>query len=1105
MEDNRSVLTPRLNWGDRVEPDGEFLLPVGTVTLLLADVEGSTRRWQDDEAAMAKAMAELRDLVGEIIGRHHGVRPLDQGEGDSFFAAFARPSEAVACALDIQRSAELPLRIGIHVGEAQRTEEGNYVGPALSRTARIRDAAHGGQVVLSHGAAELLHDRLPKDASLNDLGTYRLRDLSRPERIFQLRHPDLKEDFPPLRTLDTYRHNLPPQRTSFVGRQHEMDDIRSLLQDSSLVTLTGAGGCGKTRLALQVAASLIDDYPDGVFIADLSRVIEPKDVEPAVARAFGLSEDASNNVAPFLRDKTMLLVLDNCEHLISTCAELCDTLLEAAPGLRILATSREPIRVSGESTYLVPSLPVPPERDVAGIDGLTPYAATELFLDRARRIRSDFALSEVDASSIANICRRLDGIPLAVELAAARVRVLSPQQIADALDERFRVLTGGTRTAMPRQQTLTASVDWSHDLLTEPERILFRRLSVFQSGFTLEACADVCSGPGVEPHQVLDLLSLLVDKSLVEVDTSAGAKTRYRLLETIRQYAADRLTDAGEEEQTRERFRDHFLRAAERHAEEVWGPHGVDAFQAFLDDRENYEAAFRWTCSREDFEHAARFLAALAESLENIWLGEARAWITALIPHIERVPEPIRTDGIHGAARHLPKALFPNLEPIARESVEFHRTSGDERRLGRSLLVWARLSHPNDDSSKALDEAIGLAKKTDTPFALACVQSSAALLSTSPEKADRYAEELIESLRQNDAPIFRLRVAWFTLYSFMFRDPLRALEVGELQAHPDLERIPHLHRHARTWRAFNLALVGRLGEARELANELIPHLQQVGDMNCLSMQHRALSVAADVSGDSDTALAEYERSRLAHASAGSPTLGPELGLAWMRLGRGETETADSIRRTGAQWESDPRMGPELLLLDAAITNEQGDLEEAEHLAHSALGGLGHYVFSLTGCLELLAAIAAGRGNYIEAARILGAVEGHRNRVGLAVRNSFFRDLYARTLASIKEALEEDAFHQAWNEGTNMNQHEIVSYVQRGRGERGRPSAGWQSLTPTEEEVAKYVAEGLSNKEIAERMFVSVRTVTTHLTHIYEKLGFSSRPELVSAAARRSAT
>ena len=514
-EIDRRVGEPLVDWSD-LGVSG--LLPTGTVTLLLADVEGSTRLWETQAEVMTAAIARLNQVVGDVIAAHDGVHPVEQGEGDSFVAAFARASDAVAAAVELQRAplAPIRLRIGVHTGEVQLRDEGNYAGPTINRTARLRDLGHGGQTVLSGATEQLVVDRLPEGAWLTDLGSHPLRDLPRPERVVQLCHPDLVNEFPPLRVLGTVvSQRLPAQLTSFVGRGTELTQLRELLAQNRVVTLTGAGGVGKTRLAIQVAAAMAPEFVDGVWCVDLAPLTDPELVAVTVARALGLPDQPGrsimDSVLRFVRDRQLLVVLDNCEHLLDACAELVVAVLSEAARLTVLATSREAIGVAGEVSWRVPSLSRADE-------------AIALFSDRARNVRPDFALTDDNAATVGEICARLDGVPLAIELAAARVRALSLAEILDSLHDRFRLLTGGARTAVRRQQTLRASVDWSHALLTEPERILFRRLAVFLGGFEFDAARAVAGSSEVERYQVLDQLTLLVDKSLV-VASKKPAKT----------------------------------------------------------------------------------------------------------------------------------------------------------------------------------------------------------------------------------------------------------------------------------------------------------------------------------------------------------------------------------------------------------------------------------------------------------------------------------------------------------------------------------------------------------------------------------------------------
>jgi predicted ATPase/class 3 adenylate cyclase len=607
-----SEIDPRadtpLNWSDL----GVSELPTGTVTLLLADVEGSTRLWERQPDEMTQAVARLDRTLTDLVASHAGVRPVEQGEGDSFVVAFARACDAVACALELQQAplAPIRLRIGVHTGDIRLRDEGNYIGPTINRTARLRDLAHGGQTVLSGATEELVFDQLPVDAWLTDLGTHRLRDVARPERVAQLCHPDIRNEFPPLRVAKaTALQRLPAQFTTFVGRGGEIAEVRQLLAEHQLVTLTGDGGAGKTRLAIEVAGQEVAEFDDGVWYVDLAPITHPDLVPVTVARAFGLTDQpgrvALDTVLRSIGNRRVLVVLDNCEHLSDACATLAAALLGGCPAVTLLATSREPIRAVGEITWQVPSLSLDDE-------------AIELFVDRARQVRPDFAVTDENAATVNEICRRLDGMPLAIELAAARIRALSVTEIVDSLHDRFRLLTGGARTAVRRQQTLRASVDWSHALLTEPEQVLFRRLSVFMGGFDLDAAQAIGGGHDVERFQVLDQLTLLVDKSLV-VAEDIKDRTRYRLLETVRQYALEKLGESGEADAVRARHRDYYTSTAaelealahiDRDAE-------LDRAETEID---NLRAAFTWSRDNGEIELALR----LVSSLQPLWLTRGR-------------------------------------------------------------------------------------------------------------------------------------------------------------------------------------------------------------------------------------------------------------------------------------------------------------------------------------------------------------------------------------------------------------------------------------------------------------------------------------------------
>lgn len=549
-------------------------LPTGTVTFLFTDIEGSTRLLQQLGNRYPQLLAEHDALLSAACEQHDGhvVRTV----GDGFFVAFQRALDAIDAAIAIQQAlsghpwpegVSVRVRMGLHTGEPELSGP-DYVGLDVHRAARIGAVGHGGQVLLSDTTCTLVKDELPAGVTIIDLGQHRLKDLRRPRHLYQLAIPGLPTEFPPLKSLDSAPNNLPTPVTSFVGRENELAEIKGMLDPSGrqnpqgldrsprLLTLIGPGGTGKTRLALQAAGAVLERFPDGVWLVELAPISDPQLVVPAVASILDLQVTADRSLESFLiehlRRRHLLLILDNCEHLIDECARLADVLQRACPGLRILASSREALGVAGERVFRVRSLALPLEGQQTLASQICDFAAVQLFRDRALAVQPDFTVSAETCAAIVQICQRLDGIPLAIELAAARARVLSLQQIAERLDDRFRLLTGGSRTALPRQRTLHALIDWSYDLLPQPECVLLRRLSVFSGGWTLEAAEAVCSDDDIKAYEVLDLLDQLVNKSLV-VAEDCEPGMRYRLLETIRQYAQEKLLASGEATALRQR------------------------------------------------------------------------------------------------------------------------------------------------------------------------------------------------------------------------------------------------------------------------------------------------------------------------------------------------------------------------------------------------------------------------------------------------------------------------------------------------------------------------------------------------------------------------
>jgi predicted ATPase/class 3 adenylate cyclase/DNA-binding XRE family transcriptional regulator len=546
----RAEITP---W--RVHPSHEAELPSGTVTLLFSDIAVSTILLRRLRIDYAHVLSEQRQLLRQSLERWNG-QEVDT-EGDAFFAAFARAGDALNAATAAQRALAahqwpegltLRVRMGLHTGEPQVTVNG-YVGMDVHRAARICAVAYGGQVLLSNETRVLVEGGLPQGLSLRDLGEHQLKDLPRPEHLFQLVIADLPSDFPPLKSMEARLSNLPVQLTTFVGREREMANITRLLGKSRLVTLTGAGGSGKTRLACEVAAQVSNQFPDGVWFVDLAPLSDPGLVPQAIASALGVREEPnralSTNLAEHVYEKHMLLLLDNSEHLIEACAKIADTLLHACPNLHILTTSREPLSTAGENTFPIPTLLLPPRNQPLQFENLDQYEGVRLFVDRAVMVQPTFVLTEANAPAVVLTCQQLDGIPLAIELAAARVRALGVETIASRLVDRFHLLKGGSRTSLPRHQTLSAMIDWSYDLLSDNERALLRRLSVFAGEWSFDAAEAICDFDEIERHDVMDLLIGLVNKSMIALDeqNDDSRTAHYRMLETIRQYAQEKLVE----------------------------------------------------------------------------------------------------------------------------------------------------------------------------------------------------------------------------------------------------------------------------------------------------------------------------------------------------------------------------------------------------------------------------------------------------------------------------------------------------------------------------------------------------------------------------------
>lgn len=776
-------------------------LPTGTITFFFADIEGSTRLLERLSDHYAAVLADYRRLLRAALTEHSGYEVDTQG--DAFFAAFPRAHDAIAAALTAQRTlsahpwpdqVHVRTRIALHTGEPIAIETG-YIGLDVHRAARICAAGHGGQVLLSETTMSLVEHDLPHGVNVHDLGMHRLKDLGQPHRLFQLVADDLPAEFPPLRSLDALPSNLPLQLTSFIGRTEELAEVKRLLFTNRLLTLTGAGGSGKTRLALQAAADVLDRFSDGVWLVDLAPLSHPALVPQAVAAALRVPEESGRSLADTLADtfrhKFMLLVLDNCEHLLEACTRLANGLLQHCHDLRILATSREALGIAGEAVWPVPTLTVPELQESISQEELVRSEAVRLFVERAAAVQPAFELNMANAPAVSEICRRLDGIPLAIELAAARAKVLAVEQIAARLGDRFQLLTGGSRTAPPRHQTIRRTLDWSHDLLSKPERVLLRRVAVFAGGFSLEAAEQICRGQPIAEAEVLDLLTRLVDKCLVLVEKVTGTQARYRLLETVRQYVAEKLAASGEPPLVRARHRDWCLAFVERAEPELRASQAVwvGRLAAELD---NIRAAMEWCLTSEGNPTIGLRMAGALGLFWDVrgFYHEGRRWIEEMLAKTPEAPGGVRARALawasvlawrqgdyervrsfgeealalseaHGERWSLALALHQlghtahvdgdmgRAAQLLQKSVDVFRGTGDNWGLAYSLNCLgdlARTQRATDQAQTQLEEAAALWRQLDNNYGLALTLHNLGHVAQHQEDAGRAREFFTESL-----------------------------------------------------------------------------------------------------------------------------------------------------------------------------------------------------------------------------------------------------------------------------------------------------------------------------------------------------------------------
>ena len=1118
-------------WGAGLDEEVEttLALPAGTVTFLLTDIEGSTRLWEANPEAMAEAVPMHYALLSEAIAQYGGVRPGEQGGGDSVVAAFARASDAVRAALEAQRALsrhawpgdiELMVRIALHTAEAQLRDEGNYFGVALSRCARLRAIAHGGQTLLSRAAYDLVVERLPEDATLVDLGSHRLRDLGRPEHVFALAHPDLPVTREPVWSLDRVPNNLPDQLTSFVGREHELEQLIEILGETRMLTLTGAGGCGKTRLAAQVAADTLERFPGGVWWVELAPLAHGDALGQTIAQTVGVrplpGQSSLQAAVAHLEEARALVVLDNCEHLLDECSRTTEALLHGCHELTVLTTSRAPLGVPGETVWRVPSLSLPREIRTEPVQALAQSDAVRLFIERATQVRPNFTIDSESAPAIAQICHDLDGIPLAIELAAARVRVLGVEQIEAGLGDRFRLLTGGSRSAMPRQQTLRASVDWSHELLSDDERTLLRRLAVFAGGWTLDAVEQVCAGEGLDRLSILDLLSALVDKSLVTVD-ERGTSMRYRLLETVRQYALDRLREAGERDELRGRHLDVYLALAERIAPRLH----VAEQTAWLDVLDLEAANLTLAIDRAveiDGELALRLCVAL-----TFWWKLRGSFAPADAAYVRALDAPgaagsgLRARVLWARGYLLVYAgRYDEAVASAGEALQRAQETGDISTAARALDALGTVyMFPDPAGARpGLEQARELALESGDDWCF--VDATQILASTLVMQADLDAaglwREAFAILERGGYAEFEAWHWWGLgcVLQLEGRDDdalelfARAIQVADAVGEPVSSGASHASR--------TLTRCDR-GEAQEVLAELGPVMERsiaAGAGLAIPWLQLAIFSARAALGESEQTRAALSEHIVSGASGGPYGTVIELTLLGrIELSLGEFDSAGEHARAAIEIADgklgNPLYGAAARTQLAAVTLAGGEPTEAERLAHEALCAAVEYGYRalVAPVLDVLAVVAASLESFEESARIAGAAQRALEELE-HVRWEREQAAAAALAEHLRAALGEDEYDQAFAAGHELSTDEAIGWLRRARGARKRPPGGWESLTPTESQVVDLAAQGLTNPEIAQRMFISRGTVKVHLSHVYAKLNLRNRSELATLAARRPA-
>ena len=972
-----------------------------TLAFLFTDIEGSTNLLRDLGVRYRALLLDHRRLLTTAFERFGGR--LLGSEGDSLFAVFPTPGDALLAATEGQLllgeqqwpdGIALKVRMGIHIGDVI-VEEDEYVGLAVHQAARISNAAHGTQILLSEATQQAAAAVLPGDISLEPLGQFRLKDFPEPQRLFQLHHPRLPSDFPAPRTAGGQTHNLPRTFTSFIGREHELKDVVDLLRTNSLITLTGPGGCGKTRLAIEAASASLTLRPDGIWFVDLAPVSDPELVLATAAEAMNLTEthrdDLDGATMGFLSRGSPLVILDNCEHLIGACSDLVERWLASCPSMTILVTAREPLGIAGEIIRRVPGLDV-------GLDGdgARTSEAAQLFVDRASAHDPEFEPTDEERDLIAQLTRRLDGIPLAIEMAAGLIGTLDVREIVSRLDDRFRLLTGGSGRTLGRQQTLLATVEWSHDLLRPTEQILLRRLATMTGSFSLDAVDAICAGDGLDRAEMVPLLRRLVATSWL-IKERGGTHTRYRMLETSRQYALERLISSSEAERFRDRHDAWFLELAENAAEFLLGgPEQANWFDRLELELDNLRTALAWSLGEGDATVALRISTALTRFWEvrGHWT-EALRWLEQALERASSAPDHLRAPALVSASF---MAFYRGSLDVARTFAEgglaAAREAGDEVSEARGMRFLAVTEQRSGNEDAALDlasRAVALSRRTGVGADLAFALQVLGRLTSDPGEAGIIFKEGLSVARTAGDGVSQI----YLLYA-LGQLALRKQEEAEAREHLN-EALGIAHRLRERWMAMNvlvaLSQVSGEVDAGSAVEEMIGLLRQVGNRLLLVRWLRQLAYLRRIEGDVvgarravDEALSVIEQEDTDEARA----LGHFI-LAG-QLGEGEGDHAAALQ----------------------------EFRAGVRLAYK-LGSKWETTFGLGGIGRELALI----GEDARAATVLGAAEAFREAVGMqpAPRRA---KMFRQTADEVAQVLGNAEFDRRWELGRQMSLEEVVA-------------------------------------------------------------------------------